>query len=145
MSGHVTKKPDPPKSGSAYMTTFLKGVKGQRGVWASGGTRRRPAGGEGRHLGRKGKCRSTLSKPYHMLQSAGISPLAPTRKLCKRLLIWESACRKNGVLVGAKASRWTVSCNAFHVVSQHGQKADQISAGGANRLAGSNPVREKLT
>lgn len=76
------------------MTAFLKGVKGQRGVWASGGTQRRPAGGEGRHLGRKGKCRSTQSKPYHMLQSAGISPLAPTGKLCKRLLIWESACRK---------------------------------------------------
>lgn len=43
---------------------------------------------------REGKCGSTQSKPFHMFQSAGISPPVQTRMLCKRLLICESACRK---------------------------------------------------
>lgn len=32
---------------TASTAAFLKGVKGQRGVWANGGTQRRTAGGEG--------------------------------------------------------------------------------------------------
>lgn len=46
---------------------------------------------------RKGKCGSTQSKPDHMFQSAGISPLALTGELCKRLLICESRVEKLGV------------------------------------------------
>lgn len=46
-------------------------------------------------LGKEGgKCGSTQSKPCHMFQSAGISPLVQTRMLCKRLLIHKSACQK---------------------------------------------------
>lgn len=40
---------------TAYMTAFLKGVKGQRGVWANGGTGRRAAGGEGETSREEGK------------------------------------------------------------------------------------------
>lgn len=90
------------------MTAFLKGVKGQRGVWANGGTwweeetDGRRGGEGGRDLGRKGKCGSTQSKPCHMFQSAGISPLVQTRMLCKRLLIRESACRKTECQLGLR-------------------------------------------
>lgn len=69
-----------------------------------GGKRRRTfrSGGGGRDPRRKGKCGSTQSKPCHMFQSAGISPLVQTRMLCKRLLIRESACWKTECQLGLK-------------------------------------------
>lgn len=67
----------------------MKESAGWVGGWVGGRT-----GCLGR---RKGKCGSTQSKPDHMFRSAGISPLALTGELCKRLLICESRVEKLGV------------------------------------------------
>lgn len=88
-------------------------------------------GGEGRggtererDLWRKGKCGSTQSKPCHMFQSAGISPLVQTRMLCKRLLIRESACRKTERQLGLRHLAGLSAAMLSHGVTA--RKADML-------------------